>query len=134
MRQYPIRRSPWALPFLVPLAPGRPVARIDGDMLVVRMGLLGRADIPLEHISAIGRMRWPWWFGVGVRIARGLVAFAGGAGPVVVLDLSQPLRVRAPFGWTTSRIGLGVEDPDALIADLAATRGLDPLPAEVPPA
>ena len=39
------------------------------------MGLLGGADLPLERIAAIGTMSWPWWGGLGVRIARGLVAF-----------------------------------------------------------
>ena len=46
----------------------------------MRMGLLGRADVPIERIASVGTMLWPWWGGLGVRIARGLVAFVGGVG------------------------------------------------------
>ena len=67
--------------FLVPLAPGLPTAAIEDGWLRLRMGWLGRADIPLERIASIGTMHWPWWGGVGARIARGLVAFVGASGP-----------------------------------------------------
>lgn len=122
---FPIRRSPWALPFLVPLAPKRPAALIDGDRLVVRMGLLGGADVPLSLVASVGTMEWPWWGGVGVRIARGLVAFVGGSGPAAVIDLTEPVRVRAPLGWSTSRIAIGAEDVGGLVDAIAQARGVD---------
>jgi hypothetical protein len=120
---FPIRRSRWALPFLVPLASGRPTARVDGERVSVRMGLLGRADVPVALIAAVGTMGWPWWFGVGVRIARGLVAFVGASGPMVVLELSEPVRVRTPLPWQAQRIAIGAEDVEGLIAEIARVRG-----------
>jgi hypothetical protein len=120
---FPIRRSRWALLFLVPLASGHPTATVDEERVSVRMGLLGRADVPVPLIAAVGTMDWPWWFGVGVRIARGLVAFLGGSGPMVVLELSEPVRVRTPLPWQAQRIAIGAEDVEGLIAEIARVRG-----------
>jgi hypothetical protein len=119
---FPIRCSRWALPVLVPLAAGHPTATVDGERVSVRMGWLGRADVPVGLISAVGTMDWPWWFGVGVRIARGLVAFAGGPGPMAVLELSEPLPVRTPLSWQAHRIAIGAEDVEGLIAEIARVR------------
>jgi hypothetical protein len=119
---FPIRRSRWALLFLVPLASGHPTATVDEERVSVRMGLLGRADVPVPLISAVGTMDWPWWFGVGVRIARGLVAFLGASGPMVVLELSEPVRVRTPLPWQAQRIAIGAVDVEGLIAEIARVR------------
>jgi hypothetical protein len=121
---FPIRRSRWALPFLVPLAPGRPAAVIEEGRLTLRMGLLGSAEIPIERIASVGTMHWPWWGGVGVRIARGLVAFVGASGPAVVLELTEPVEVRAPLKWSASRLAIGAEDVEGLIAAIAEARGV----------
>jgi hypothetical protein len=99
---------------------------VDEERVSVRMGLLGRADVPVALISAIGTMDWPWWFGVGVRIARGLVAFVGASGPMVVLELSEPVRVRAPLPWPARRIAIGAEDVEGLAAEIARVRGGGP--------
>lgn len=126
MQRFPIRRSPWAVPFLAPLAPRRPYAEVDPDLVAVRMGLLGRADIPVAQIERVGTMEWPWWAGVGARIARGLVAFVGGSGTLVLIELSGPLRVRAPLGWTARTIAIGAEDVDGLIAAIVQARRPQP--------
>jgi hypothetical protein len=114
------------MPFLVPLAPGRPAAAIEDGRLLVRMGLLGSADIPLERIARVGTMHWPWWGGVGVRIARGLVAFVGASGPAAVLELTEPVAVRAPLTWSASRVAIGVEDLEGFVAAIAEARGVSP--------
>lgn len=123
MATFPLRTSRLSRTFLAPLAPRVPTATIRGDRVEVRMGLLGRADVPLERVAAAGTMRWPWWGGVGVRIARGMVAFVASSGPIAVLDLTEPLAVRAPLRWRARRIGVGAEDLDGFLAALAAARG-----------
>ena len=122
MKTFPIRRSRWALPVLVPLAAGHPTVTVDDQLVSVRMGWMGRADVPIRLISAVGTMDWPWWFGLGVRIARGLVAFAGGPGPMVLLELSEPVRARTPLSWPARRIAIGAEDVEGLIAEIARVR------------
>jgi hypothetical protein len=122
VRRFPLRRSRWALPFLLPLSAGTPYAEVGDGEVRLRMGLLGRADVPVERIAAIGTMTWPWWGGVGARIARGMVAFLGASGAVVVLDLTEPTSVRAPLWWQARSIGVGVEDVNGFITAVAAER------------
>ena len=122
VRRFAIRRSRWALPFLLPLSAGRPYAEVGEGEVRVRMGLLGKADLPVERIASIGTMIWPWWGGVGARIARGMVAFLGASGAVVVLELTEPTSVRAPLGWNARSVGVGVEDVNGFITAVAAER------------
>ena len=124
MQTFPIRRSRWGLLFLVPRSPERRQATIEGGRLAVRMGILGRADVPIDQIASVGTMLWPWWAGLGVRIARGLVAFVGASGPAAVLELTEPTEVRAPLKWTATRIAVGAEDVEGLIAAIARARGV----------
>ena len=124
MQTFPIRRSRWGLLFLVPRSPERRQATIEGGRLAVRMGILGRADVLIDQIASVGTMLWPWWAGLGVRIARGLVAFVGASGPAAVLELTEPTEVRAPLKWTATRIALGAEDVEGLIAAIARARGV----------
>ena len=123
MPTFPIRRSRWGRIFLAPLALGLPTAAVDDGSVVVRMGWLGRADIPLERVAGVGTMNWPWWGGVGARIARGLVTFVGASGPAAVIDLTEPTEVRAPLKWTASRLAIGVEDVDGFVAAIVGARG-----------
>lgn len=104
------------------LGGGSPVVEVEDGMVRARMGLHGRADIPVATIDRLSTMRWPWWGGFGVRITKGLVAFAGAPGTVVLLELSEPRRVRAPLSWTTKRVGVGVADPEGFMAAVAEAR------------
>lgn len=118
-----MRRSPWALPFLAPLAARRPFVEVGGGRVVVDMGLLGHADVPVELIDRVGTVHWPWWAGVGARIARGMVAFLAASGSrLVLMELSEPVRVRAPFGWSARAIAVGAEDVEGMIAAIAEAR------------
>lgn len=119
-----MRRSPWALIFLAPLAASRPYAEVGDGRVVVEMGLLGHADIPVALIDRVGTVEWPWWGGVGVRIAKGMVAFlATGGGRLVLIELSERIdSVRAPLRWRTSRIAFGAEDVEGMIAAIAEAR------------
>ena len=128
MTTFPIRRSRWGWLFLVPRSPERRRATVEDDRLTVRIGLLGRADVPLQRIASVGTMRWPAWAGLGVRIARGLVAFVGASGPAAVLELTQPTEVRAPLKWSATRIAVGAEDVEGLVAAIARARGVTPGP------
>lgn len=123
MTNFPLRRSPWAPLFLV----GRgAAASIEGGRVVIRMGAIGSADIPVERIAGVGTMRWPWWGGLGARIARSMVAFVAASGPAAVLELTEPTRVRAPLGWSATRIAVGAEDVEGFVDAVARARGVSP--------
>jgi hypothetical protein len=120
--RFPLRLSAWGMPVIHLLCWRRPVAIVEPGWIRVRVGLHGGADIPAGAIARVGTMRWPWWAGIGVRIARGMVAFVTGSGTLVVLELSEPIRVRAPLSWSTARIGIGVEDAEDFMAAVAEAR------------
>ena len=128
VQTFPIRCGRWARILLAPLAPRTPTATVDDEKVAVRMGLIGRADIPLAQIEGVGTVQWPKWGGFGVRIARGLVAFVGHSGTLVLVELTAPLRVRAPLGWTASSIAIGAEDVEGLIAAIVEARRAAGLP------
>jgi hypothetical protein len=122
VKVFPLRRSRLAWIFVGLLAPGRLKATVDNRSMEVRMGLLGRADVPLRLIARISTLRWPWAAGVGVRISRGLVAFVPSSGECVIIETTEPISVRAPLRWTTSRVAIAVEDPEGFAAAIAAAR------------
>lgn len=123
MQRFPLRRSRWALPFLMPLSGPHPYAEVGEGTVRVRMGLLGRADVPVELIDRVGTISWPWWSGVGARIARGLVAFVGASAEAIVLiELSEPVTVRAPLNWKARSIAIGAEDVQGMIEAIAQAR------------
>lgn len=108
---------------LGPFGAGRPVAELRDGQVRIGMGLLGAARIPVDLIATVGTLRWPWWGGLGVRIARGMTAFVGTSGPAVFMDLSEPVSVRAPLPWPTRRVAVAVEDVEGFIAALVEARG-----------
>lgn len=107
---------------MVPLSDERVYASVDDTCVRVRMSWLGGADIPLEQIAGIGSLRWPPWGGLGVRLGGGMVAFVASSGPAVAIELSEPLRVRAPLRWTAGRIVVSVEDADSFTSAIAERR------------
>lgn len=119
---FPLRRTKWAAPFIYPLAPGKLVAEVGDGRLVVRMGLLGSATVPLGLVERVGEMRWPWWGGVGARLGRKLVAFVAAPGRAAMVELSEEVAVRAPLRWRTPRIVIGVEDVEGFARAVALAR------------
>jgi hypothetical protein len=119
---YPLRYSCWAVPFLVPLARGRPTATVEGGWVRIRMGLLGSADVPIGRVARVGTMRWPWWGGLGARLGKGLVAFVAAPGEAALLELTEPLEVRAPLRWSTRRLVVGAEDLEGFVRAVAEAR------------
>ncbi|HMM49058.1 MAG TPA: hypothetical protein PKE32_05540 [Miltoncostaeaceae bacterium] len=118
MTRFSFARGRWTPVLLGPFGASRPTLTLDGDALRVRMGVLGGGSIPLEHIAAVGTMRWPWWGGLGVRITRGLTTFAARSGPAVVLELNEPVSLRTPLPWKARRVALVVADREGFIQAL----------------
>ena len=119
---FPLRRSRASWLFLRPLAWGPIEAEVGEAGVTLRMGWIGSAQIPFGKIDRIGRMDWPWWGGLGVRLGRGLVAFVASSGPTALIELSEPIKVRAPLRWTTSRVAIGVDDVEGFIKAVAERR------------
>jgi hypothetical protein len=119
---FPLRRRWPARILIAPLTPGPWTADLDEETLSVTIGWLGGATIPLRLISRISRLEWPWWAGIGVRLGRGLVAFVPASGPTALVELTEPIALRAPLRWRTRKIAIAAEDVDGLIEAIAAAR------------
>ena len=128
MRRFGMPVSSVAWIFIAPLAPRGGSVTVGDGTLTIRAGLLGRASVPLDRIDAVATMAWPWWWGFGARIVRRAVAFVFSSGPAVRIDLVEPVRVRAPFGWRTSTLIVRVDDPAALVSALRKCPRDDPEP------
>jgi hypothetical protein len=95
---------------------------VTREAVVVRMGLLGSAVVPLAAIDRVGTMPWPWWGGVGARLGHGLVAFVAGSGESAVLELREEVAVRAPLRWRTRRVVVGPKDLGGFLLALGRAR------------
>lgn len=100
----------------------QPAAEISDGRVRVAMGWLGRAELDAGNVARLSRMRWPWWGGIGVRLGRGMVAYTAAWGDAAVIELIEPVNVRAPLRWTTSRVIVGVEDVDDFLRAVAHAR------------
>ncbi len=99
---------------------------ITDDEVRVRLGALGHAELPLTRIARLSKMTWPWWSGFGVRIAVKMVAYVARPGECALIEMEEPVRVHTPFGWSTPRIAVGVEDVEGFLhaIDHARTRAI----------
>ncbi len=123
--RFPLRRC-WATRFLWPLVRGPVAAEVGDGTVRVRLGGLGRAEVPIGRIARLSRMAWPWWGGIGARLGRGLVAFTTAWGEVALIELTEPIDARAPMRWRTRRVVVGVEDVDGFLRAIAREREAAP--------
>ena len=101
---------------------GARVTRLDGDVLRVRCGLRASADVPVSAIETVYHVRRDL-----PDDRPTLVAVPSGR-PRFALDLSRPVEAEGLLGRprTVTRIALGADDPDRLLATLAEALGADP--------
>jgi hypothetical protein len=122
VERFEMPRSRWGFAFLALFAPHGGYVELDGAQCEIRLGVLGSAQIPLALVTRMSTMDWPWWAGIGVRIGRGVVGFVSTSGQVVVIELAEPIAVRAPLRWSTQRIAVRVVDSEAFMVSLAHRR------------
>ena len=133
MQTFPFRSGRWARILLSVLGAHRGTATVDGDVVRIRMGLAGRADVPVALMDRVGTVEWPAWGGLGARIARGMVAYVARSGTLVVMELSETLKVKTPLSWRTTSVAVGVVDPEGLIDAIFQARRLQRPGGNAPP-
>ncbi len=117
---FPLRTSHWTRCLTSTTGPFE--AEVSDDAVLVRMGWVGHVDIPIASVERIRTHRWPWWAGVGVRIAKGMVVFAPAPGQGVLIETSVPVTAHTPLAWKTRRVLVVAEDPAALAEAVADRR------------
>ncbi len=119
---FPLTTRRWSR-ILILNARGPMEAIVEADRACVKMGWLGHAEIPIRAIARIGVYRWPWFGGYGARIGKGVVAFVAAPGPATLIELTEPVNVHLPAPWETSRLVVGVADPEGFAAAIIARQG-----------
>ena len=99
-----------------------PFAEVGDGRVRVEMGWLGRAEFDAGNVERLSRMNWPWWGGIGVRLGRRMVAYTTAWGEAAVIELADPVDVRAPLTWNTARVIVGVVDVDEFLRAVAHAR------------
>ena len=84
------------------------------------MGRLFSALVPREAIVAARPTTTVLWrHGIGVHAIRSGWVVNGRTGPAIELVLDQPVRISVlGVPWRTRRLIVGVDDPDAMAAEL----------------
>ena len=93
---------------------------LAGDALVVRVGLLWTATVPLGSVAGATRATFPY----PPRRSPGYLRAAPFGDPQLLLTLTEPLTVEGPYGRRREvrLVGLAADDPAALLAALEARR------------
>ena len=120
---FPLKSSRWSR--LLTSTTGPYEAEVTDDVVSVRIGWVGHAEVPIARIARVWTRKWPWWAGVGVRIAKGMVVFAPAPGEGVVLETDEPITVHCPMEWSTTRVLVVARDPAALAEAVAVRRASD---------
>ncbi len=91
---------------------------IDDEMLTVRFGFF-ETQVPLTQVVDVEHIRWPWYFGVGLRMATGaMIGLIGSTQEVVKVTLREPQTVRVPFKMQVESIAASVEGHQRFIDEL----------------
>ncbi len=118
---FPLRTARWAR-ILSMTRKRSDIAEVTDDHVNVKMGWVGHAEIPISRITRVSFHRWPWYGGLGVRIAKGMVAFVPVPGEGALIEVDGKITVHAPAAWETQRVLVAVEDPAAFAEAIAARR------------
>ncbi len=101
------------------LGPRYSSVRLDADALHVRMGWGFEASVPRSAISNVRRGRASLGIGVHADLRGGWLV-NGSLRGIVWMDLDPPARGRSMgIRVRIRRLGVGVDDPDRLVAELA---------------
>lgn len=91
---------------------------LDDARMLVRFGLFS-ADVPVAEIHGGRRIKWPLYYGIGVRLApKQTVGYVGSHHDVVAVRLRRPRRFKVIVPIDRERVAISLEDPKGFLADL----------------
>lgn len=122
MENYPIRLDDiWrALLPLIGVRKSTAFVELDNEALNIRFGWL-RERIGLEELSSVEPMKWPFLYGVGLRIApKKTLGLIGSTQEVVAIKLRAPRQFRVPFKLNVETLAISVESHEQFIEAVQA--------------
>jgi hypothetical protein len=118
--RFPIRIDAVWRPFLLVGGVREQTAYVDvgEDAITVRFGWLFNQTMARDDIEGAGRVSWPWWAGIGLR----LLYFSGGVGLTGSYNGVVEIRFRARrrlWGFTgCRRLAVSLEEPERFLQTL----------------
>ncbi|RYE82421.1 MAG: hypothetical protein EOO75_20725 [Myxococcales bacterium] len=95
----------------------------DGE-LEVQMGTWLHERIPLTEITRLSPATWPWWGGMGIKLAQHGVGLIGAFEGIVNVQLQAPRKVRVVLDADCSQVWLSLDDPDGFLRELSQATGV----------
>ena len=92
---------------------------IENGALRVRMGIWFDETFPLAQIDKIAPSDWPWWGGLGVKLAHHGVGVVGSSEGVVNIKLKTPQKVTAVVKVDCSQIWVSLVEPEGFMRALS---------------
>ncbi len=92
---------------------------IEDGALEVSMGRWFHERIALDQISALAPSDWPWWGGLGVKLAHHGVGVVGSTENVVNIKFKSAQKVHALVVVDAEQLWVSVEDLSGFLAALA---------------
>jgi hypothetical protein len=92
---------------------------IDAESLHVKMGRWFDERVPLSAIAALAPADWPWWGGLGVKLAHHGVAVVGSTEGVVNLRLDPKVKMRVLVSVEAEQLWISLDDRDAFTLALS---------------
>jgi len=92
---------------------------VDDDQLHVHFGTHDE-EIPLDQIESLEPRKWPFLYGIGVRLADGLIGYVGSTKGVIQVNLREPFSFRLIGSKRSEKpaFAVSLEDPDAFVDDV----------------
>jgi hypothetical protein len=115
----PLVWARWLRPlgFIVGGSAARSWVEVGPNKVTASFGSLAWAEVPRASIRAVEPLRWPWWWGYGVRwYDREGVGFVGRGKGVIQISVEPPVRVKAVLMRRVRRLALSPRDPEQLLA------------------
>jgi hypothetical protein len=91
---------------------------LDEEALSLNYGFF-KTRVPLTQIEAVNPMKWPWYFGVGLRLAPGpMIGLIGSTQEVVEIRLRGDLEVKVPFKIKAKNLAVSIEGHRTFVDEL----------------
>src|SRR4051812_41119044 len=92
---------------------------IADGALDVRMGIWFHDRFPLDQIARIAPSTWPWWGGLGVKLAHHGVGIVGATEGVVNVQFRTEQKAHVVVALHVSQLWISVEDADGFMKALS---------------
>jgi hypothetical protein len=93
----------------VGVTPASACVEVADEALTFRFGWL-EESIPLRDVGGVAAIGWPWFYGVGLRVAPGAtLGLVGSTQGVAAVTLARPRPIKVPFTMFFDRVAASFE-------------------------